>query len=231
MWCSAWRIVICSLLSFRKISRRSCPCALSLWYLFMHTIARPSSHFFISIMHAFQLWLSEVCSVSRLKMLVMLIFIPFHDVLFQLLSFLVVSYLPCIETVEHYYRTKHRVKTKTGVSKDCFQRSPELLIEGMGQGSAGSMPAWHGHTEAMHTVYKQLMPGCKISNPTGSINFEQHLLSFVDDNKMFFSFPPETTKTEILQRCSTRLQIWQTLLNITRRSVRIVEMCSDTNDI
>ena len=36
------------------------------------------------------------------------------------------------------YRTKHRFKTKTGVSKEYFQRSPQLLIEGMGQGSAGS---------------------------------------------------------------------------------------------
>ena len=113
------------------------------------------------------------------------------------------------------YKTKHRVKTKTGVSKDYFQRSPQLLIEGMGQGSAGSMPAWHGFTEAMHTAYKQLMPGCTISSPTGSIKFVQHLLSFVDDNKMFFSFPPEMTTTEALNRCSKGLQIWQTLLNIT----------------
>jgi hypothetical protein len=67
----------------------------------------------------------------------------------------------------------------------------------------------------MHKVYSQLMPGCRISNPTGSISFEQRLLNFVDDNKMFFSFQPKMTHDGMLDRCGKGLRIWQRLLNIT----------------
>ena len=55
---------------------------------------------------------------------------------------------------EVVYKMRHRVKTKDGVSKTHFKRSSSLIIEGNGQGSAGSMPGWHAHTEIRMPDYK-----------------------------------------------------------------------------
>lgn len=113
------------------------------------------------------------------------------------------------------HNMKHHVKTKMGVSKAYIERSPDLLLEGNGQGNSASVPGWHGHNELMHSVYQKLIQGCRIMNPQKSINFVQWLLSFVDDNKMLMSFDHTQTHQEIMDLCSSSLQLWEKLLNIT----------------
>ena len=113
------------------------------------------------------------------------------------------------------HNMKHHVKTKMGVSKEYIERGPHLLLEGNGQGNSALVPGWHGHNELMHSVYQKLIRGCRIMNPQESIDFVQWLLSFVDDNKMLMSFEQKQTHQEIMDLCSTSLQLWEKLLNIT----------------
>ena len=94
---------------------------------------------------------------------------------------------------EVLHNMKHFIKCKRGVSHKYIKRTDELLLEGNGQGNAGSVPGWHGHNELLCAVYSALIEGCKIANPDGTIEFIQWLLSFVDDNKMLTSYPPNAS--------------------------------------
>ena len=117
---------------------------------------------------------------------------------------------------EVLHNMKNYVKTKRGVSHNSFiQRSETLLLEGNGQGNAGSVPGWHGHNELLCEVYSALIKGCEIQNPDRTIDFIQWLLSFVDDNKMLTSYPHNVTHETIMGRCKKSLQLWEILLNIT----------------
>ena len=116
---------------------------------------------------------------------------------------------------EVLHKMKHYVKTKRGVSHNYIQRSETLLLEGNGQGNAGSVPGWHGHNELLCEVYSALIEGCEIQNPDRTIDFIQWLLSFVDDNKMLTSYPHNVTHETIMGRCKKSLQLWEILLNIT----------------
>ena len=117
---------------------------------------------------------------------------------------------------EVLHKMHHYVKTKRGVSKKYIKRAPNLLLEGNGQGIAASVPGWHGHNELLCEVYSKLIKGCRIMNPVGDIDFVQWLLSFVDDNKMLTSYPPDVDHMEIMTTCRDSLQLWdEILLNIT----------------
>jgi len=109
---------------------------------------------------------------------------------------------------EVVHNMRHFVKIKGGVSHNHIKRSQSLKFEGNGQGSAGSMPGWHGHTEIMHDVYKQMMPGCTIESPDSRIALTQWLLSFVDDKKMFLSFQSDASHEHILNTSRLCLQTW-----------------------
>ena len=116
---------------------------------------------------------------------------------------------------EVLHNIKHYIKTKRGISHKCITRSEDLLLEGNGQGNAGSVPGWHGHNELLCEVNSALIEGCKIENPDGTIEFIQWLLSFVDDNKMLTSYEPDVQHSVIMDRCTRSLQLWEILLNIT----------------
>jgi len=60
-----------------------------------------------------------------------------------------------------------------------------------------------------------LRPGTRIDA------MQQWILSFVDDNKILFSFDQTETCEAILHECQRGLQTWDKLLNITGGTVEI----------
>ena len=122
---------------------------------------------------------------------------------------------------EVIHNMRHYVKTTRGISDNFIQRDSSTLLEGNGQGNAASVPGWHGHNELLCKVYKKLIHGSTIKSPDGTINFNQWLSSFIDDNKMLLSFDAKATFDEILEKCQESLQLWEILLNITGGAVEL----------
>ena len=96
-----------------------------------------------------------------------------------------------------------------------------ILLEGNGQGNAALVPGWHGHSELLCKVYKQLIHGSKIISPDRLIDFKQWLSSFINDNKMLLSFENNETFKNIINKCQQSLQIWKTLLNLRGGAVEL----------
>jgi hypothetical protein len=96
-----------------------------------------------------------------------------------------------------------------------------MLLEGNGQGNAALVPGWHGHNELLCRVYRQLLHGSKIISPDKRVQFEQWLLSFIDDNKMLLSFDQGDTYDKIINTCQKSLQTWEVLLNLMGGAVEL----------
>ena len=122
---------------------------------------------------------------------------------------------------EVLHNMKHYVKTTRGISENFIKRDKQTLLEGNGQGNAASVPGWHGHNEIMCKVYKKMVHGSKIISPDKSVNFEQWLSSFIDDNKMLLSFDNDDTYENIIKVCQRSLQSWEILLNLTGGAVEL----------
>ena len=122
---------------------------------------------------------------------------------------------------EVLHNMKHFVKTTRGISEKYIQRDKQTLLEGNGQGNAASVPGWHGHNEIMCKVYKKMVQGSRITSPDRSVDFEQWLSSFIDDNKMLLSFDNEDTHEHIIKECQRSLQSWEVLLNLTGGAVEL----------
>jgi len=117
---------------------------------------------------------------------------------------------------------KHNVKTGYGISPESIQRSTKDRLGGQGQGNGGGITNWHGHNETLLLAFKTFFAGCTISDPVQSIAaVQQWILSFVDDNKILFSFDQTATCEAILLECQRGLQTWDTLLKITGGAVEI----------
>jgi exonuclease III len=119
------------------------------------------------------------------------------------------------------HNMKHYVKTTRGTSENYIKRDKTTLLEGNGQGNAASVPGWHGHNEILCKVYKKLIHGSKITSPDKTIDFEQWLSSFIDDNKMLLSFDNTERDENIIAKCQQSLQSWEILLNITGGAVEL----------
>jgi len=119
---------------------------------------------------------------------------------------------------------KHNVKTGYGISPETIQRTAKDRLGGQGQGNGGGITNWHGHNETLLLAFKKFFAGCTIADPVPVQRIDavqQWILSFVDDNKILFSFDQTETCEAILHECQRGLQPWDKLLNITGGAVEI----------
>ena len=123
----------------------------------------------------------------------------------------------------------HKIRTALGVSKGTLKWGPGLLttiviagiihlvgnIGGIGQGGGGSPVGWLVILLIMIRAYHQFSPGAKIVDPYGLYSFSLHVISYVDDNSLLRSFPPNTSWPDIFTTVSNELTSWWKLLRIT----------------
>ena len=92
---------------------------------------------------------------------------------------------------------------------------------GQGQWNGGGITNWHSHNVTLLLAFKQFFAGCTITDPAQRIDaVQQWIPSFVDDNKILFSFDQTDTCEAILHECQRGLQTWDKL-NITGGAVEI----------
>ena len=74
---------------------------------------------------------------------------------------------------------------------------------------------WHGHNETLIAMYNKTQPGCRMTSPDNILTIVQNVISFVDDNKLMWSFPVATTLVEAMWLCTASINFWSRSLEIT----------------
>ena len=80
-----------------------------------------------------------------------------------------------------WYGCKHYVRTKFGVSKNCFVGTCAAILYGIGQGNGAGPAFWLSHLVVMFLVLDTLSYGLQFKSPDGKTTHKSPGMGFVDD--------------------------------------------------
>lgn len=124
---------------------------------------------------------------------------------------------------------RQRVQTAYGLSEP-IDVEPGEYMGGIGQGNPGGPTCYHLQLLPLLLTMRDLTHGYTISDAVGSINYTQHVASYVDDcNSLINLMPHEVTRNTSTQltllqtRAQHTLSTWVDLIRITGGDISILK--------
>jgi ribonuclease HI len=115
----------------------------------------------------------------------------------------------CRTVGKTFEKTRHKVATKNGISKDSFGYTKEEPIFGSWQGATKSVVSWVLTSSVLQEIHFQEAPGAHFKSTDGTIKVRQSTVGFVDDNNNCVTKNGEQPIQEALQKSA---QKWERLL-------------------
>jgi hypothetical protein len=117
---------------------------------------------------------------------------------------------------ETLQRAKYFLKTKQGISTNCYSHSDLTPIYGNGQGAGDSPSQWSQESAILFDLYKQHSTGAQLSFRDGTLATKIPLAAFADDTNLLGNDNERTLTTEqLVEDTKQSFQLWNRLLHAT----------------
>jgi hypothetical protein len=132
---------------------------------------------------------------------------------------------PAIKTfITQLTQKERRILTAHGLSEPIEDLT---YLGGIGQGNAGGPACYHSQLIPMIRVMEQLTPGYKATDATKTIQYCQHVTSYVDDCNSLLNLPSniEAVTTEsalqLMQTTQETVSTWREIIHLTGGAIAI----------